>query len=251
MPNKGNYAIHSVLHDHDDLEEDLLDEDDDAFAYGRPSDLEGHFPVPSFSSEHHLPLFLANTMQLADFRLSDDVINTPTPKAPTCDRKEIIASSNWKYQLFSLSTAICLIQIILLVVMVQLDGFAPMKENPFWGPPVGTLVHFGAKEAADIIYRNEWWRLLSSIMLHGGVIHIVPNVVIQVSTPSLCPCVPVLCPAPCASVSLCDRLPDLLVAADRRVPHIDLWCKAMDLDLLHLRHVRTDPQVHHFPYSPL
>lgn len=41
------------------------------------------------------------------------------------------------------------------------------------------MVRFGAKESALIVYKDEYWRLLSSIMLHAGVIHIVPNVLIQ------------------------------------------------------------------------
>jgi membrane associated rhomboid family serine protease len=32
------------------------------------------------------------------------------------------------------------------------------------------------------VYKNQWWRLLSSIMLHGGIFHIIPNGAIQVST---------------------------------------------------------------------
>lgn len=41
------------------------------------------------------------------------------------------------------------------------------------------MVRFGAKQAALIIVRGEWWRVLSSIMLHAGIMHIVPNVLIQ------------------------------------------------------------------------
>lgn len=172
-----DFAVNSPLIDSDSddgerVREASFGSDDLERTSGRP------YQLPVFSTEH-MPLFLSNSIQLADFRLSDDVINGPAPRAPICDRKEIIASSSWKKQLFSLSTAICLIQIVLLVVMIELDGFAPIKENPFWGPPVDTLVHFGAKEAGDIVYDDEWWRLLSSIMLHGGIIHIIPNVIIQ------------------------------------------------------------------------
>ena len=46
-----------------------------------------------------------------------------------------------------------------------------------------TLVRYGAKETALIILENEWWRLLASIMLHGGIWHIIPNVAIQVLIP--------------------------------------------------------------------
>lgn len=42
------------------------------------------------------------------------------------------------------------------------------------------MVRFGAKEAGLIVYKNEWWRLLSSVMLHGGIFHMIPNGAIQV-----------------------------------------------------------------------
>ncbi len=65
--------------------------------------------------------------------------------------------------------------------MVQTDGWAPSSENPAIGPPVYSMVRYGAKEAALIVYKKEWWRLLSSTMLHAGVWHLIPNVAIQVS----------------------------------------------------------------------
>ncbi|RYH32444.1 rhomboid family intramembrane serine protease [archaeon] len=65
--------------------------------------------------------------------------------------------------------------------MIQKDGYTNNENNPYYGPPVETLVLFGAKEAGLIVYRNQWWRLLTSIMLHGGIIHIVPNALLQVN----------------------------------------------------------------------
>jgi membrane associated rhomboid family serine protease len=64
--------------------------------------------------------------------------------------------------------------------MVQDDGYAPHSENPLYGPPATTMVRYGAKQAALIKYRTEWWRIISSVMLHAGIVHIVSNVFIQV-----------------------------------------------------------------------
>lgn len=94
------------------------------------------------------------------------------------NRKEYSASSCSR-QIFCLSTLICVIQIILVIVMIQQDGYAPMSQNPMLGPPVTTLVRFGAKNASLQIYLREWWRLLSAIMLHAGIYHLVSNVIIQ------------------------------------------------------------------------
>ncbi|CAM9746465.1 unnamed protein product [Phaeothamnion confervicola] len=47
------------------------------------------------------------------------------------------------------------------------------------GPWPTTLVAFGAKDTALILYDNEWWRLLTPAMLHAGFIHLFVNIVIQ------------------------------------------------------------------------
>lgn len=65
--------------------------------------------------------------------------------------------------------------------MITLDGFATTAENPSMGPPVYSMVRFGAKESALIVKRKEWWRIITPTMLHAGIIHIVPNIAIQVS----------------------------------------------------------------------
>lgn len=41
-------------------------------------------------------------------------------------------------------------------------------------------VLFGAKVASLIVYKNQWWRLVSGIMLHAGIVHIITNVAVQV-----------------------------------------------------------------------
>jgi membrane associated rhomboid family serine protease len=40
----------------------------------------------------------------------------------------------------------------------------------------------GAKNAAKIIYDNEWWRLITPIFVHGGWGHLVGNLVVQLRT---------------------------------------------------------------------
>lgn len=37
----------------------------------------------------------------------------------------------------------------------------------------------GAKNAALIVYRYEYWRLLTPMLLHAGFIHLAVNVLIQ------------------------------------------------------------------------
>ena len=66
-----------------------------------------------------------------------------------------------------------------MIIMIDKDGMAPYNQNPMYGPPAATLVRYGAKETALIKYHGQWWRLISPIMLHAGIIHLVSNVFIQ------------------------------------------------------------------------
>ena len=109
--------------------------------------------------------------------------------------------------------------------MIQQDGYAPRAINPMIGPPATTLVstrtcyamlcalipHFvldeenlfwliiwlfdftckvryGGKYAGLIVYEKQWWRLISPIAVHAGIIHLLSNVIIQVAF-DVCVCV--------------------------------------------------------------
>lgn len=50
--------------------------------------------------------------------------------------------------------------------------------NLWYGPYPHVLSDFGAKNAALILYRDEWWRLLTCTLLHAGVIHYVVNALV-------------------------------------------------------------------------
>jgi len=93
-------------------------------------------------------------------------------------RKEYGASSCRK-QMLTISTFVCVAQICILIAECTWDGMAPESENPMLGPPATTMVRFGAKDASLILDKGQWWRLISPIFLHAGVIHLISNVLIQ------------------------------------------------------------------------
>jgi len=51
-----------------------------------------------------------------------------------------------------------------------------LSNNPSIGVSAETLVRLGAKHTGRIIWRSEWWRLLTASWLHGGLVHLLLNV---------------------------------------------------------------------------
>ncbi|KAJ4704663.1 Rhomboid-like protein [Melia azedarach] len=54
-------------------------------------------------------------------------------------------------------------------------SFQPFKENPLLGPSSITLQKMGALDVGRVVDKHQGWRLLSCNWLHGGVFHIVAN----------------------------------------------------------------------------
>jgi membrane associated rhomboid family serine protease len=63
-----------------------------------------------------------------------------------------------------------IMSITLICEVVQMGGFAPMKENPFWGPDDSTMLIMGAKYG-PLIVEGDWWRLFSASLLQNGLIY--------------------------------------------------------------------------------
>lgn len=54
-------------------------------------------------------------------------------------------------------------------------SFQPLRQNPLFGPSSATLTKMGALVWEKVVHRHQGWRLLSSMWLHAGVIHLVAN----------------------------------------------------------------------------
>eukprot|EP00510_Aplanochytrium_minuta_P007721 CAMPEP_0184042526 /NCGR_PEP_ID=MMETSP0955-20130417/66393_1 /TAXON_ID=627963 /ORGANISM="Aplanochytrium sp, Strain PBS07" /LENGTH=464 /DNA_ID=CAMNT_0026333295 /DNA_START=198 /DNA_END=1592 /DNA_ORIENTATION=+ len=65
---------------------------------------------------------------------------------------------------------------IMFVVSIASNGWAveDVQLNPLIGPGVDTLINLGAKET-DLIQDGDWWRLLSPMVLHVGMVHLLAN----------------------------------------------------------------------------
>ncbi|KAL2898970.1 RHOMBOID-like protein 1 [Bienertia sinuspersici] len=54
-------------------------------------------------------------------------------------------------------------------------SFQPLKENPLLGPSSTALEKMGALEVSKVVEQHQAWRLITSIWLHAGVVHILAN----------------------------------------------------------------------------
>jgi len=72
----------------------------------------------------------------------------------------------------SASFIISVIEVCVMVLMLIIDGFAPIYSNPLIGPSFQTINKFGAKNPQQIL-TGEYWRLVSSIFLNIGLIDLV------------------------------------------------------------------------------
>ncbi|KAH7843821.1 hypothetical protein Vadar_021108 [Vaccinium darrowii] len=54
-------------------------------------------------------------------------------------------------------------------------SFQPFKENPLLGPSSSTLEKMGALDVTKVVHKHQWWRLITCMWLHGGVFHLLAN----------------------------------------------------------------------------
>ena len=149
---------------------------------GRTRDIH-HDNIPNSGSDTSPAMddwTLAATLQMMEFEMPEETAEMRRNREVEGDfeEKEYNASSCGR-QMTTLSTFICLVQVVIFIAMVSSEGLAPRSQNSMIGPTVITLVHWGAKDAALIVYKGQWWRLFTPIMLHGGWIHLLSNVLIQ------------------------------------------------------------------------
>eukprot|EP00903_Cladosiphon_okamuranus_P009160 g8753.t1 len=66
---------------------------------------------------------------------------------------------------------------ILMFWEFSLNGWTvePLAENPMVGPSGETLIEAGAKRTDLIVDNGDWWRLISPMFLHAGVVHFLGN----------------------------------------------------------------------------
>lgn len=89
------------------------------------------------------------------------------------------SEQGWKRFLLSWSFVVSAAQVVIFAAVAASKGLVPFEKNHMIGPHSHSLDEVGAKNAAQILYNHEWWRLLSACFLHGGVLHLLSNVFVQ------------------------------------------------------------------------
>jgi len=66
---------------------------------------------------------------------------------------------------------------VVLIASIAVNGWRvePIDENPMIGPSADTLILMGAKDTYLIVVQNEGWRLITSTVLHAGLVHYFIN----------------------------------------------------------------------------
>ncbi len=74
---------------------------------------------------------------------------------------------------------VTIIDVALMIFEIQQNnGIENFTFNPWLGPSVQVLVEIGAKSVAELKL-GEWWRFITPIFLHVGIIHLLLNMVMQ------------------------------------------------------------------------
>jgi membrane associated rhomboid family serine protease len=93
------------------------------------------------------------------------------------DEENTVYIVKQRYGYAAISFAI--VQTAVLITMVIECGLAPFGLNPMIGPYPDGLSYWGGKNAYLITEEGEWWRLLTPIFLHAGILHLIGNVCVQ------------------------------------------------------------------------
>jgi membrane associated rhomboid family serine protease len=74
---------------------------------------------------------------------------------------------------------ISFVQTIMLIVALGMGGVVSPSENPSIGPGGSTLDDLGAKDGPKITDHFQFWRFITPIFLHAGIIHLLFNLFFQ------------------------------------------------------------------------
>jgi len=70
--------------------------------------------------------------------------------------------------------------VVFAVSIYKNGGFEPFSVNPMIGPSFQVLLELGANYDQKILDDGQWWRFITPIFLHAGLIHLLFNLMFQI-----------------------------------------------------------------------
>lgn len=74
----------------------------------------------------------------------------------------------------------CVLTILVQIIQLCLYGIESFRSNPYVGPSTSIVAQYGAS-VASLINMGEYWRVVTALVQHGGIIHAVVNIIITLS----------------------------------------------------------------------
>jgi membrane associated rhomboid family serine protease len=87
-----------------------------------------------------------------------------------------------KQRIAYLCIAVTAIQLMVLLSQLILCGVASVEINPMIGPFPDAISEWGGKNAYLLIERNQYFRIITPVFLHVGVLHLLVNAFCQLET---------------------------------------------------------------------
>lgn len=105
---------------------------------------------------------------------------------PTIDSEGLMSQESnvvvIKQRIAYLCIAVSALQLTLLLSQLILCGVAPVDVNPMIGPFPDAFSEWGGKNSYLLVERNQYFRLVTPVFLHVGILHLLVNAFCQLET---------------------------------------------------------------------
>lgn len=124
----------------------------------------------------------ATDLQSMSTQTSDDLLAAEKYKSQSTEDggwSEDLSAFQYQQGVAGMTIALSAAQLALVLIQIILCGVAPFEVNPMIGPFPDSFSEWGGKNAYLMMDGNQYWRLLSPVFLHVGILHLLVNIACQ------------------------------------------------------------------------